>query len=280
MNIFLDIPYATSPVHPQQKLDLYLNLNSNSTSQHPPLIIYIHGGLWVDRDKKDYQNIGKTLSEKGYAVAIINYRLSPKILNSNNELSHPKHTQDCAEAIDFLIINAGHQPFLYDPTNIFLIGHSVGAHMIGLLCTGKYLKDVDRFINSVKGFVGIQGIYDLKQYIKDFPSFLEEISYSQGTDTTKWESPQFLSSIIKKCPWLLIHSLDDDWVLVNQTENYANHLKQLYSKLVNETQKSLVLVITSDVHGKHNEIIENIGISGKDEVTGYLHSFIQTVINK
>ena len=61
------------------------------------------------------------------------------------------------------------------------------------------------------------------------------------------------------------------------TENYAYHLKQLYFKL-DETNESLVLVITSDVHGKHNEIIENIGIPGKDEVTGYLHNFIQTVI--
>lgn len=38
--------------------------------------IDIHGGLWMDRDKRDYSNIGTLFAKNGYAVAVINYRLS------------------------------------------------------------------------------------------------------------------------------------------------------------------------------------------------------------
>jgi acetyl esterase/lipase len=105
VTVLRDIPFTAEP-HPQTQLDLYL---PKTPDQPPPLIVYIHGGAWVDRDKKgtsqflfssicsslnsectDYEHLGRLWASQGVAVAVINYRLSPKEKNASPQ--HPIHT--------------------------------------------------------------------------------------------------------------------------------------------------------------------------------------------
>jgi len=65
----LDIPYANK--HPKQKLDVFRPRDN----RHAPLIVFIHGGGWFRGERAwTYQN-AVCLTQNGYAVADLGYRL-------------------------------------------------------------------------------------------------------------------------------------------------------------------------------------------------------------
>ena len=82
--------------------------------------------------KDDYENVGSAFTKKGYAVAVINYTLSPKEKSWEFRLSwldsgvhYPKHTQDCADAFRWLTANVLNKKNIGD--EFFLAGHSAGG---------------------------------------------------------------------------------------------------------------------------------------------------------
>lgn len=153
IRVIKDVPYNPSEdAHPRQLLDLYL-----PTRNHFPVVVYIHGGAWVGGDKQAYANIGTTLAEAGYGVAIINYRLSP-------EYTHPAHTQDGAMAIAWLVNHI--QTYGGDPDRLFLTGHSAGGHMVSLLVLDdQYLSAVDVDLTIIKGVISYSGLYWIDDWI-------------------------------------------------------------------------------------------------------------------
>ena len=80
-----DIPYVTGG-HPRQKLDLYLPEKADKA----PLIIWVHGGAWLEGSKED--GVPLDCLAEGYAVACINYRLSQHAI-------FPAQIQDCKAAV-------------------------------------------------------------------------------------------------------------------------------------------------------------------------------------
>ena len=111
--IFRDISYVSDPVSQRQKLDLYIPKRAKKPT---PLVVWIHGGGWQAGDKK----FGpfKSLLDKKYAVASINYRLS-------QEAKFPAQIQDCKSAVVWLKKNAA----LYniDPERVGAWGASAGG---------------------------------------------------------------------------------------------------------------------------------------------------------
>src|SRR5438094_8709547 len=53
------------------KLDLYVPANA----VRPPTIVWVHGGAWRSGSKKDVPLL--PLTERGFAIASVDYRLSP-----------------------------------------------------------------------------------------------------------------------------------------------------------------------------------------------------------
>ncbi len=153
IRILTDIPYNPSEdTHTRQMLDLYL-----PTTDNFPMVLYVHGGAWVGGDKHLYANIGTTLAEAGYGVAIINYRLSP-------EFSHPAHTQDGAMAVAWLKNHIA--DYGGNPNVLFLTGHSAGGHMVSLLTLdSQYLSAVDVDPTIIKGVISYSGLYWIDDWI-------------------------------------------------------------------------------------------------------------------
>jgi len=60
------------------KLDIYKPEKDEKNKFLSPLVIFVHGGGFADRDRKDGANLGKYLSEKGIATASIDYTLYMK----------------------------------------------------------------------------------------------------------------------------------------------------------------------------------------------------------
>ena len=87
-----DIPYVTNG-HPRQMLDLYLPEKAGKA----PLIIWVHGGAWLEGSKEDF--VPLDYLAEGYAVASINYRLSQHAI-------FPAQIQDCKAAVRWLRAHA------------------------------------------------------------------------------------------------------------------------------------------------------------------------------
>ncbi|SNS54411.1 alpha/beta hydrolase [Tropicimonas sediminicola] len=90
--------------------------------EHPPLVMYIHGGAWFRGDKAQVEEYDrrKRMNEAGIAVATINHTWS-------QQATWPAQKDDVVAAIRFLQENAG--TYGYDMSRFAVWGQSSGAHL-------------------------------------------------------------------------------------------------------------------------------------------------------
>jgi acetyl esterase/lipase len=136
----------------QQSLDLYLPAGAKGKL---PLVAFVHGGFW--RESDDGYSIGHALAQallpSGVAVALIRYPLAPRH-------KFPAQAEDVAQALAYLQRVAGQ--YGLNPKRVFLMGHSAGAHLAGLVALdGRYLRDAGAPAGAVAGVIAVSGIYDL-----------------------------------------------------------------------------------------------------------------------
>lgn len=225
-----DVPYqADSPlsVDGQRSLDLYLPgraplaAKAAGAEATPPLFVYIHGGAWVSGDKRQYADLGEALARRGVMVAVINYRLS-----GEGGVRHPAHAQDAAAAVSWLRKHAAELGF--DKSRIFVGGHSAGAHIAALLAyEPSLLAAVGERPDMIRGYIGLEGIYDLPELVRRFPSYrVDFLQVAFGGDESAWRqaSPQHLTPTHRR-PWLLVHSQHDELVDVEQSRRFKGVLE-------------------------------------------------------
>ncbi|MDE2361777.1 MAG: alpha/beta hydrolase [Hyphomicrobiales bacterium] len=109
-----DLSYGASA---DETLDLYLPAGA-SRERAPPLVVWIHGGGWLSGDKSHVAGYLKMISARGYAVAGVNYSLSPGAI-------YPTPVRQSFEALAFLAREASR--LHVDATRIVLAGDSAGA---------------------------------------------------------------------------------------------------------------------------------------------------------
>jgi acetyl esterase/lipase len=143
---YSDLAYVAS-AHPRQKLDLYLPKNAAKA----PLIIWVHGGAWLEGSKNDL--VPRDYLADGYAVASINYRLSQHAI-------FPAQLQDCKAAVRWLRAHAAQ--YHLDPQRFGAWGASAGGHLVALLgTTGEHTEfdvgehlDVSSRVQAVVDYYG------------------------------------------------------------------------------------------------------------------------------
>lgn len=130
------------------KLDIYFPKN---IKKELPLIVFFYGGSWQEGKKEDYKFVAAHFVERGYAVAIPNYRKYP-------EVTFPNFIHDNARAVAWLHHNA-HQ-YNIDVKKTTLMGHSAGAFNGALLTyNNAYLRQEGVDAQNITGFVGLSGPY-------------------------------------------------------------------------------------------------------------------------
>ncbi|EGC33459.1 hypothetical protein DICPUDRAFT_154506 [Dictyostelium purpureum] len=264
----LNISYNSNN-NEQQQLDLYYPNDDNGKDR--TLVIYIHGGFWVARDKKEYSNLGKYLAEKvNVACAVINYRLSSDKHKETERILYPEHNYDLIESIVWLIQNncddKGKE--MYSNSKIVLMGHSCGGHMISTVALNwdlyidQMIKDnKNRFKQfnetykqlktSIKGCIGIQGLYDFVALHEDFPNYLEDIKIVFNDDWFDTTNIKETTLDRSNTSWLIIHSPEDTWVNRRQSVNAVNHLRNVL--------KFDKVQLEENVKGPHFEVVTNFG---------------------
>lgn len=117
--------------HPQQVLDLYL---PRERERRVPLVLWIHGGSW-QRGSKDGCPF-QTLTERGFAVASVDYRLAPGS-------KFPAQYDDVRSAVRRVGEKAEELGFEIGSTTA--VGLSAGGHLALLLGAKGEVDDVIAF---------------------------------------------------------------------------------------------------------------------------------------
>jgi acetyl esterase/lipase len=148
-----DIPYG--PI-PRQKLDIYVPRHATANTR---VVIFLYGGEWQAGEKANYRFAGQALSSKGFIAVLPDYRIYP-------DGKFPMFVQDAALAVRWVHDNIA--SFGGDPTRIYLMGHSAGAHIAALISLdARYLKEVGLDRNVIRATAGLSGPYDFMPYAED-----------------------------------------------------------------------------------------------------------------
>ncbi|KAI9146475.1 Alpha/Beta hydrolase protein [Paraphysoderma sedebokerense] len=234
ITILKNVPYTNSGDR-KHTLDLFLP----KTKSDVPLMVYIHGGSWRtgDKDEPAYQKLGQTVPlfhpKTPVAVAVLNYRLS--LLPEPSY--HPMHVKDCAKAIWFLRQTG--QNYGFGSSKIVLVGHSAGGQITGMLLLNSYLTELggSALLKSIRGIIGVDGIYDVPDLLHEYPTYSDFIVQAFSSDSKLWESgspisysineksSEVLRNVARNIKYLVLHSLEDELLTTRQSERYFNHLK-------------------------------------------------------
>jgi len=136
LKVYPGLAYS-EPKNTFQMLDIF----TPAEGKNHPVVIYIHGGGWHSGDKAEVHNKPKALTDRGFVLASINYRLwTPPWSKSFPGTVTLKHqAQDVAKAIRW--VHDHSRDYGGDPATLIVMGHSAGAHLSALVCTDeRYLK--------------------------------------------------------------------------------------------------------------------------------------------
>lgn len=169
-----DLAYGSDPAN---RLDAYL-------PQHPNgrVIVMVHGGGWRHGDKARSPVVDNKLahwSARGDTFVSVGYRLLP-------QAGPLEQAADVAAALAYVQRNA--RAWHADPTNVVLMGHSAGAHLVALLSADPALAT---------GVAPWRGTVALDSAALDVPALMRQrhpklYDDAFGSDPADWRaaSPQ------------------------------------------------------------------------------------------
>lgn len=192
-------------------------------------------------DKSDHAGLARRLAEgTSSAVAVPNYRLTtPKY-----PLRHPGHTEDLLAFLHFIREWAGPSPqgpLPYDPSRLYLIGHSCSAHMLTSILlspapTSKVFPSLTpsgSLLRAVKGVIMSEGIYDVDLLLKSFPAYREWFIADAFEDLDSYVDVNTAAYKMREggkgIRWLVLHSKGDTLVDEVQSQTMVAHLKTFES---------------------------------------------------
>ncbi|OJA14857.1 hypothetical protein AZE42_00798 [Rhizopogon vesiculosus] len=201
----------------------------------PPLVCFIHGGAWRSEDKLDHAEMARRLViVTGYAVAVPNYRLSPRETTEANAIRHPEHAKDVLCFLKFILAWGGPEGInVYDPNRLCLMGHSCSAHILSSIffeaTQGEDpLRPPLELLKNTKAIITSEGIYDIDLLLSSFPSYKAWFIEAAFGRRSSYHDV----SVTKMTPrvechhlqWLIVHSKGDTLIDEAQSEAMYQHL--------------------------------------------------------
>jgi acetyl esterase/lipase len=227
----LDIPYADTK-HERQRLDLFLPRSPKSKLL--PLIVFIHGGGWIEGNKNQGGPLLLPYVAGGeFAGASVAYRFS-------SDAAWPAQIHDCKAAIRWLRANASKHGI--DPDRIGVWGMSAGGHLVSLLGTSGDVDDLDGEVGAhrdassrvscVVNYCGPTNLLTVgsnagnttKQAVDMFVTPLLGGPVTEKADAAREASAVTYISA-KDPPFLVTHGTNDELVPFDQSVRFNGALK-------------------------------------------------------
>ena len=221
LRIVRDLIYARYGER-QLRLDLYL---PPQKSKRPiPGIVVVRGGGWRQGDKEGFAFIAGYLAKSGFAAVCIEYRTS-------GEARFPAAVHDTKAAVRWLRANASR--YGIDPEAIGAIGCSAGGHLVALLGTSHYEKELEGaggnagVSSRLQGVVAMAPVTDFRTVSSDrqVEAFIGQPLTEQSE---KWKAASPVVYVNQEsAPILLIHSRTDKTVPHEQSVTLQARYKEV-----------------------------------------------------
>ncbi len=205
-----DLPYGPDAAH---RLDLY---RPAAAATPAPVVVFLHGGGWAHGDK--FPCPAAALTDLGFAVASVNYRLSPTA-------PFPAQLDDATAAVRWLRDHAADHGL--DGGRIGAWGVSAGGHLAALLGTGGHVRavcdwfgptDLARFADDARA----AGLAAKPQWPGLILAFLGG-PVEANPDLVRRADPVAAVSAATP-PFLIQHGDRDEWVPLGQSRRLADAL--------------------------------------------------------
>ena len=215
-----DIVYAT-PSGTKQLLDIYRPAKPQGLL---PVVVWIHGGAFRT-GSKDQAGSVTWLTEHGYAVVSINYRLS-------QEAIYPAQIQDCQAAVAWLRAHA--TDYGFDPARFGAWGPSAGGHLVSMVGLTAGPNDPSR-VRAVVDFFGPTDFLQMDAHalpkgMKHDPVDSPESQLVGGAIQDNKDKVARANPVTyvtaQAPPFLILHGDQDPLVPVHQSELLHAALKQ------------------------------------------------------
>ena len=240
--------YANKESYELHSLMVFRPYTNGVLLQNRPVVFYVHGGGWTDGYAEWYSYTAKSLTgEMGWVTVVIDYRLTSDEVFVADEYCPDKVTcaltqnvslrtkaawyddniADVAAAFTWVRDNIGAQGG--DARNIFVFGHSAGAHLATLLTTHPTLAALRPHI---QGLISMSGAYNLNAFDdtpaeKAFWSASVSQTFQGGfnnTDLLTDASPLNYITTTSPLPPVLIYYAQDELLGLTQQAVFFDNL--------------------------------------------------------
>jgi acetyl esterase/lipase len=172
-----DLRYPNRESFDIRRLTVFRPNGGASGNARRPVIFFVHGGGWVDGYRDWYDWVADVFTgEKGWVTVVIDYRLTSdqvfladqycpdratcslpqNIPLRTKAAEYPDNIEDVAAAYRWTLAHIGE--YGGDPRQVFVFGHSAGAHLAALLATAGDYADLRPHI---RGVIAMSGVYRL-----------------------------------------------------------------------------------------------------------------------
>ena len=216
-----------------EMLDIYPARNKGSNT---PIAVFVHGGAWRAGVARDSSYGAEPFVRAGAHFVVLDFI---NAIESGGDLM--AMISQVRRGIAWTARNAA--SFGGDPSRIYVIGHSSGAHLGGCVLITDWEKEFDLPRDTVKGATLCSGMYDLKpvrlskrsEYVKFTDAAEESLSTQRHLDRIN-------------CPVTLLHGTLETPEFQRQTREFAAALKA--------AGKTVRLIVAE--HYNHFEIGETL----------------------
>lgn len=235
-------------------LDIYRPVEDGVLLENRPVVFFVHGGGWTEGYRRWFRSLSWSFTgQLGWITVVVDYRLTgydvfiadqycpdratcglPENANLRSKAAeYPDNIQDVASALRWTRDWIGEQGG--NPTAIFGLGYSAGAHLIALLATHPDYADLR---SDLRAIAALSGPYNLVS--EDFKGdYLFVLAPTFGVPLDNIEladaSPQSQISGVNWLPPIqLLHAEHDLPYLNDQTIQLAQsiHDKSLTVEIV------------------------------------------------
>jgi len=217
-------------------LDLYLPNKATATPHK--LLVWVHGGAWFRGSKDEFiprnGNLARSLLDKGYAIAAVNYSLSGQAI-------FPTPVRDINDAINFVVDSAS--DYNIEPTNITMMGRSAGGHLAALIATSNHNSSTNLYLSghepkyNVSAVVDFFGVSDLEE-LKGNSGRVDHDAPDAAEARFLGESPRVNPELARKAspthyindktpPFILFHGGKDQIVPASQSYHLKAQLDEM-----------------------------------------------------